>query len=187
MLGIPFLVGAVLLAEGAVAAPARSLSGNWLFGADGPKPKAAVVVVPPRCWNADIAVRLADGDGKLTGTITWIRAAQGVPPAHRRDESERLTGTRVGDRVRMTGEHRVTETTFNLPYRSMPAGPPTTTVTHVRYELRVDGKTGHLVGTRDGRPFWWRRSRCVPATAARPRRDDGAISGVRSSDRLVPE
>ncbi len=154
MIGSPLLAGAALLAAGALAAPARSLSGNWLFGADGPEPKAAIVVVPPRCWNADIAVRLADSDGKLTGTITWIRAAQGAPPTHGRDESERLTGTRVGDRVRMTGEHRVTETTFTLPYRSMPAGPPTTTVTRVRYELRVDGKTGHLVGTRDGQPFW---------------------------------
>jgi hypothetical protein len=154
MIGSPFLAGAVLLAAGVLAAPARTLSGNWLFGADGPEPKAGVVVVPPRCWNADVAVRLVDSDGKLTGTITWIPAMQGVPPARGRNESERLTGTRVGDQVRMTGEHRVTETTFALAYHSMPAGPPTTTITRVRYELRVDGKTGHLVGTRDGRPFW---------------------------------
>jgi hypothetical protein len=145
MLGPPLLLGA-LLATGAGPAP-RSLSGSWLYGAGRPEPKEAVVVVA-RCWNADVAVRLVESAGKVTGTITWIPVAQGAVPTHRREESERLTGTRVGDRVTLTGEHRVVEV---LAYPAMPANP---TATSVRYALRVDRRTGHLVGTRDGQPFW---------------------------------
>ena len=168
MFGSPILVGAVLLAAGTLAKPPRSLSGSWLFGADRSEPKEAVVVVAQRCWNADVAVRLTEAGGKLTGSITWIPATQGVAPSHHRDETERLSGTHVGDRVRLTGDHRVTETTFALPYHSMPAGPPTTTVTRVRYDLRLDGKTGHLVGTRDGQPFWLAPIKVRPTACGAP-------------------
>ena len=168
MIGLSFLVGTTLLAAGALATPPQSLSGSWLFGADRPEPKAAIVLVPPRCWSADVAVRLVDTDGKLSGTISWIAATQGVPPSRQHDESERLSGTRVGDRVRMTGAHRVVETAFANAYLALPAGPPTTTVTRVRYDLRFDRKTGHLVGTRDGQPFWLAPFKVRPARCGAP-------------------
>jgi hypothetical protein len=162
MFGPTTVVGAVLLAAGTLAAPSRSLSGSWFFGADRPEPQEAVLVVASRCWNADVAVRLTDTDGKLTGTITWLPAAQGVPPSHHRDEHERLVGTRVGDRVRLTGEHRITETTY------APAGQPSTIVTRVHDDLRLDRKTGHLVGTREGQPFWLAPIKVRPTPCGAP-------------------
>ena len=167
MFGSATVVGAVLLAAGALATPSRSLSGSWFFGADRPEPKEAVLVVAARCWNADVAVRLTDTDGRLTGTITWIPAAQGVPPSHHRDERERLVGSRVGDRVRLTGEHRITETTY-APVQALPAGQPGTIVTRVRYDLRLDRKTGHLVGTREGQPFWLAPIKVRPTPCGAP-------------------
>jgi hypothetical protein len=162
---LPFLLGVLALAT---VGPARSLTGSWMFGADRPEPQEAVVVVAQRCWNADVAVRLVEKAGRVTGTITWIPAAQGVVPSHRRDESERLTGARVGDAITLTGEHRIVETGFTLAYRDMPAGGPTSTVTRVRYELHVDRKSGHLVGTRDGRPFWLAPIKVRPAHCGAP-------------------
>src|SRR5262245_30672732 len=137
MVGSATVVGAVLLAAGTLATPSRSLSGSWFFGADRPEPKQAVLVVASRCWNADVTVRLTDTDGKPTGTITWIPATQGVASWHHRDENERLVGTRVGDRVRLTGEHRITDTSY-VPVQALPAGQPSTTVTQIRYDLRID-------------------------------------------------
>jgi hypothetical protein len=156
--------GALLAARAGSGAPA-SLAGAWLYGT-GPEPKQSVVAVPPRCWHGGVDFTLADDGKTVTGTVRWLRAVGGAVPSVEHQESERLTGAREGDRLVLTGEHRVVDTP--LRYGSMLGGASRTTTTPVRYELRLDRRTGHLVGTRNGEPLWLARFKMVPGNCGPP-------------------
>jgi hypothetical protein len=153
------LVCLCVCAEAGAGADERGpLSGAWLFGDGLAEPREAVVSVAPRCWRGGVDFTLVDLGAKLTGQARWIEAIGGMPPTVERDETETLAGTREGDRISLTGRHRVVET--KLAYPSIPGGRALTpTVTTVRYDLRLDPRTKHLIGTRDGRPFWLARFR----------------------------
>src|SRR5262245_37007667 len=99
----------VLFSVGARAAGPASLSGAWLYGS-GPEPKQAVVAVPPRCWHGGVDFTLDDDGKTVTGTVRWLRAVGGAVPASEHQESERLIGTRDGDRLLLTGQHRTVDT-----------------------------------------------------------------------------
>ncbi len=147
--------GLVLGFSSAVFAGAPgSLSGAWLFGAGGPEPKASVVSIPQRCWNGGVDFTLRESGKKLTGRAHWIEPVGGVPRPPR-DETETLTGSRDGDHVVLTGQHGIT--TAGDPVRAVVEGQAEYAKTTVKYDLRLDAKTGHLVGTRDGQPFWLAR------------------------------
>ena len=83
-----------------------------------------------------------------------------------RDESETLTGTRDGDHVVLRGHHVVVTT--GLAYPSVPDGSQESAKTIVKYDLRRDPKTGHLVGTRAGQPFWLARFKLHHANCGSP-------------------
>lgn len=143
-----------LAAVGPVSAGA-SLSGAWLFGDYAPEPKQAVVSIAQRCWSGGVDFTLTENGTKLTGTARWSEPASGVARSSQRDESETLTGTRDGDHVVLRGHHVVVTT--GLAYPSVPDGAQENAKMSVKYDLRLDSKTGHLVGTRDGQPFWLAR------------------------------
>jgi hypothetical protein len=151
------LAAAVVLAisPAAVAAAPGSLSGGWLFGADSPEPKEAVVSTPQRCWNGGVDFTLSENGKKVTGKARWIEPSGGVARNSSRDESETLAGTRQGDHLVLTGRHVAVTTGYAFP--SVPDGSQETGQTIIKYDLRLNPKTGHLVGTRDGQPFWLAR------------------------------
>lgn len=132
-----------------------SLSGAWLFGDDGPEPKAPVVSIPQRCWHGGVDFTLKESGNKLTGTARWTEPSGGVARNSSRAESETLAGTRAGDHVVLTGHHLVVTTGYAFP--SVPDGTQDNAKTIIKYDLRLDHKTGHLVGRRDGQPFWLAR------------------------------
>jgi hypothetical protein len=144
----------------------RSLSGAWLYGDFQPEPRAAVVRLPPRCWSGGVDFTLADRGKKLTATVHWVAATQGMPPTSYHDESETLTGTHEGDHVLLTGEHVVASMPYAYP--SEPGGPLSKTKTAVRYDLHIDQRNGHLVGERDGQPFWLARFTRRPGACGSP-------------------
>ena len=160
------LAAAAVLAisTAAFAGAPGSLAGAWLFGDDGPEPKAAVVSIPQRCWNGGVDFTLSETGKKLTGKARWIAPVGGVPRPPR-DETETLTGSRDGNHVVLTGQHRLVTAGDPLP---VVEGQPEHSTTTVRYDLRLDGRTGHLVGTRDGRPFWLARFRTHHADCGSP-------------------
>jgi hypothetical protein len=141
------------LSLGGVADAATSLSGAWWFGDYAPEPKERVMSVGQRCWQGGVDFTLTETGTKLTGLASWIQPTGGVarPP---RQESEALKGTREGTHIVLIGQHRVV--TFGAPYQPLP-GEPANQKTTVKYELRLDPKSGHLVGTRDGKPLWLAR------------------------------
>jgi hypothetical protein len=159
---------ACLLAAHAAPGSPPSLSGAWLFGEMRPEPREPVVAVPPRCWRGGVDFKLEDGGEKITGAVSWIPATGGVVPVSRHLETETLAGTRVGDRLTLTGEHRVVEVRLAPPPVPVPKGPSTTVATPVRYELRLDRRSGHLVGTRNGQPFWLARFRVLAGPCPPP-------------------
>jgi hypothetical protein len=55
----------------------------------------------------------------------------------------------------LTGRHVAVTTGYAFP--SVPDGSQETGQTIIKYDLRLNPKTGHLVGTRDGQPFWLAR------------------------------
>jgi hypothetical protein len=151
------LAAAVVLASStaAVGGGPGSLSGAWLFGADAPEPKQSVVSIPQRCWNGGIDFTLRESGNKLTGTVRWTEPSGGVARNSSRDESETLAGTREGDHIVLPGRHVVVTTGYAFP--SVPDGSQDNAQTIVKYDLRLDHQTGHLVGRRDGQPFWLAR------------------------------
>jgi hypothetical protein len=161
----PALLLIVLIAAGGSAGAAPSLSGAWLFGNYQPEPKQAVVSIPQRCWQGGVDFTLTENGKKLTGTVRWIEATRGVPRPSR-DETEKLTGTRDGNHVVLTGRHQVV--TAASPYPAGPGEAPDPPDTTVKYDLRLEARTGHLVGTRNGRPIWLARFKTYHVTCGSP-------------------
>jgi hypothetical protein len=149
----------------AAAGTDGSLSGAWWFGDYQPEPKEMVISVPQRCWNGGVDFTLTEMGKRLTGKARWIEATGGVPRPPR-DETETLTGTRVGNHVVLTGEHKVV--TAASPYPAMPGDKPDPPKETVKYDLRLDSKTGHLVGTRNDQPLWLARFKSHPANCGSP-------------------
>jgi hypothetical protein len=149
----------------AFARAGGSLSGAWFFGSYQPEPKEAVLSVPQRCWQGGVDFTLTQLGKKLTGTARWIQAVGGVARPSR-SETEKLTGTRTGNHVVLTGEHVVV--TGAPIYAAMPGETPDPPRAVVKYDLRIDPKTGHLVGTRDGQPLWLARFKTYAATCGSP-------------------
>ncbi len=139
----------------AAAVATGSLSGAWLFGADAPEPKQSVVSIPQRCWNGGVDFTLSENGKKLTGKARWTEPSGGVARNSSRDETETLAGTRDGDHVVLIGRHVVVTTGYAFP--SVPDGSQDNAQTIVKYDLRFDHQTGHLVGRRAGQPFWLAR------------------------------
>jgi hypothetical protein len=167
-IGAPAL--AAVLSIGSIASVAisgmgGSLSGAWFFGSYSPEPKEAVLSVPQRCWQGGVDFTLTETGNRLTGQVRWIEATGGVarPP---RSETERLKGTRTGNHVVLTGEHVVM--TAVPPHPPMPGEVPDPPKTAVKYDLRINPKTGHLVGTRNGQPLWLARFKTYAATCGSP-------------------
>jgi hypothetical protein len=162
-------VAAVLLivsaASIAAAGTGGSLSGAWFFGSYQPEPKEPVLSVPQRCWQGGVDFTLTQVGKKLTGTARWIQAVGGVARPSR-SETEELKGTRTGNHVVLTGEHMVV--TGAPIYAAMPGETPDPPRAVVRYDLRIDPKTGHLVGTRNGEPLWLARFKTYAATCSAP-------------------
>lgn len=167
MLALWALTCAAALSTVSVAAAATggSVSGAWLFGNYQPEPKQSVVSIAQRCWNGGVDFTLTEKGTKLTGTARWIEATGGVPRPPR-DETETLTGTRDGNHVVLTGVHKVV--TGASPYPAMPGETPDPPDAKVRYDLRFDPKTGHLVGTRNGQPLWLARFKTHAANCGSP-------------------
>jgi hypothetical protein len=167
MRALPALVlGGLAVAGGVARAEAPGLSGPWWFGNYRPEPKEAVISVSQRCWSGGVDFALKENGSRLTGNARWIAATQGVAPTIQRDETESLTGQRAGDRVTLIGHHKVIEQ--RIAYPSVAGGAPAPTVTNIKYDLKVDPKTGHLVGTRDGQPFWLARFKVHMAPCGAP-------------------
>lgn len=144
-------VAAVVLSSAAAQArTGEDLAGPWLFGAYGPEPKEAVVRVPQRCWAGGVDFTLSEVGKKVTGTARWIEAVGGAWRPMR-EETEVLTGAREGNHVVLLGQHTVV--IHPDPVHRVPGTPGGGTTT-VRYDLRFDPRTRHLVGTRDGKPIW---------------------------------
>ena len=154
-----------MLSAAGPAGASRSLSGAWLFGDYQPEPKESVVSVPQRCWNGGVDLTLSENGKKVTGAARWIEPTGGVPrPA--RDETETLSGTREGAHLVLTGRHKVV--VYGEAYPSVLNGEQQNSETTVKYDLRLDPKTGHLVGTRDGQPLWLARFRTHHAECGSP-------------------
>jgi hypothetical protein len=147
------------------AGTAGSLSGGWFFGDDAPEPKEAVLSIPQRCWNGGVDFTLTETGKKVTGTARWIEATGGVPRPSR-DETETLSGTRDGNHVVLTGAHKVVA--YGEAYPSVLNGERENADTTVKYDLRLNSKTGHLVGTRDGQPLWLARFKTHHADCGSP-------------------
>jgi len=150
----------------ATAGTGRSLSGAWFFGTYEPEPKEAVISVPQRCWNGGVDFMLQETGTKLTGMARWIQATGGVmrPP---REETETMTGTRDGNHIVLSGQHRVV--IYGQPsYPSLRGGDPDRLNTTVTYDIRFDPRTRHLVGTRNGQPLWLARFKIHPANCGSP-------------------
>jgi len=160
------LLAGVAGAPGTDPAPAPALAGAWLFGDHAPEPKDAVVTIPQRCYGGGVDFTLREAGVKLTGDVHWTPPTQGVPPSAYEDESETLAGSREGDHVVLVGKHRSARMAYAYP--SVAGGPLQTTITTVKYDLRRDPRTGHLVGTRDGRRFWLARFRVRHALCGPP-------------------
>jgi hypothetical protein len=155
----------LLITLGASAGTVPSLSGAWFFGDHAPEPKEAVLSIPQRCWNGGVDFTLTETGKKLTGKARWTEATGGVPRPPR-DETETLTGTRDGNHVVLTGAHTVV--TYPDPVRDVVEGQSDNGPSTVKYDLRVDPKTGHLVGTRDGQPLWLARFKTHQASCGSP-------------------
>jgi hypothetical protein len=133
----------------------RSLSGAWWFGDYEPEPRKSVIEVPDRCEKKDdVNFTLKDRGKTLTGEARWIEVTPGMPRSEC-VEAETLSGTRDGDHIVLTGQHKIV-TCFD-PRRNHGDSTSKEGKQVVKYDLRFDPKTGHLVGTRDGKPLWLAR------------------------------
>lgn len=139
-------VGLLLAAKPGAPPP---LDGNWTFGAGTPEPAERTVVIPHPCWEPSVTMFVQQRGADVLAEISWNSTPRRSSPSHVL-EGEHLTGKLEGDHLVLTGEHR--RTTMG------PRGPelPGDAETHlpVRYDLRYQPKSGHLVGTRNGQPFW---------------------------------
>ena len=164
----------------AFAGAPGSLSGAWLFGDDGPEPKAAVVSIPQRCWNGGVDFTLsenwkeADRDGALDRAV----GRRGAELVARRDR-RRWPGRAHGDHVVLTGHH-VGRRPPATPIRSVPDGSQENAKTD--HQIRPAAATprpatwsARATVSRSG----WRASRPATPTAARspPSRDASACDG----------
>jgi hypothetical protein len=132
-------------------APQFDLTGDWVFGVGTPEPSAGPVKLPQRCWEGGEDVQLRQRGARVTGTRQVIPKASGVRPMYTLQESEELSGVFEGTGLTLQGKYARVLTP------EVPGTPPSTQpeVHHTyRYRLRYDPATRHLVGTRDGKPFW---------------------------------
>jgi hypothetical protein len=106
---------------------AANVSGAWVFGDANEPPTGPVVTCNPfRLWN------LTQDGTNVKGSV---EACIGPCAAF----TEEVTGTNVGGTLQLSGEA---------------AESPSAQHTPVRYTLRFDAASQHLVGTRNGQPFW---------------------------------
>ena len=161
----PAILSILVIAAGGLAGASPSLSGAWLYGSGQPEPKEAVVSIPQRCWQGGVDFTLTETGNKVTGEARWTEAIGGVPRPSR-SETEKLKGTRTGNHVVLTGKHKVV--TAASPYPPMPGESPDPPEETVKYDLRLDPRTGHLVGTRNGQPLWLARFKTFAAHCGSP-------------------
>jgi len=108
-------------------APSSTVSGSWVFGdANEPPPGPVVTCNPFRLWN------LTQDGTSVKGSV---QACIGPCAAF----TEEVTGTNVGGVLQLSGEA---------------ADSPSSQHTPVHYALRFDAASQHLVGDRNGQPFW---------------------------------
>lgn len=106
---------------------ADNLTGAWVFGSDNEPPAGPVVACYPfKIWN------LAQTGEQLKGSVL---ACVGPCMAF----TEEVQGTNHSGQVQLTGEA---------------AESPSAAHTPVTYDLHFDATSRHLVGTRNGQPFW---------------------------------
>ena len=106
---------------------AEDLTGAWAFGTSGEPPAGPIFgECPP-----SNGLRLEEAQGQVTGEELVCGGPCYVPTT--------LAGSRVGDRLTLVG---------TVPPPAEAAG------RQVTYDLRFDAGSGHLVGTRDGAPYW---------------------------------
>ena len=60
------------------APPPPDLSGAWVYG-QGQEPPPGPVTQSPRCWSGGVTFELQQQGAALTGRITWLPAAVGMP------------------------------------------------------------------------------------------------------------
>lgn len=109
---------------------AADVSGPWVFGTTNEPPAGAV---PTRCIGyAATTLNLTQTGTNLTGTVSQCMAVCRL--------TENLSGTNDHGHVHLTGT-------------------ATADGTAVTYDLDFNPTTKHLVGTRNGQPFW-----AAPAT-----------------------
>jgi hypothetical protein len=106
---------------------AESVSGSWVFG-DANEPPAGPVVAcnPFRLWNLT-----QDGTNVKGSVLACIGPCAAF--------TEEVTGTNVDGLLQLSGEAAESPSAQHVP---------------VRYTLRFDAASQHLVGTRNGQPFW---------------------------------
>ena len=75
---------------------------------------------------------------------------------------EHSTGSFDGTRLLASGSFDTGYSATMFVTRANATPPPGGTHTPVEYDLRLDAKSGHLVGTRNGKPFWAARVSFVP-------------------------
>jgi len=129
----------------------RGLHGAWIFGAGTPEPKPGVVKRSRGCWEGGVETTLEQKGARVTGTIRWYPAAQGAEPPFSIQEGEVLEGSRTGNQVNLTGTYDRRAVSQMLEDKS---GLPAPVHAIHKYLLVYNPETGHLVGTKDGKPFW---------------------------------
>ncbi|HEY9722084.1 MAG TPA: hypothetical protein V6D47_08720 [Oscillatoriaceae cyanobacterium] len=121
------LPGPVPTPEPSVTVSAQDLSGQWVFGsANEPSPGPVVACNPFKIWN------LTQTGSQLKGSVN---ACLGPCAAF----TEETTGANDAGQVALSGESADTPTGPRQP---------------VTYQLHFDAATQHLIGTRNGQPFW---------------------------------
>ena len=173
---LPFVLAATLSASTPTATPAPlrtppptplpsptgPLTGQWLFGSANEPHRGPTTLEQP-CYGATNVWSLAQSGDAVTLDYSVPQPPHGAVMAYEPYSGEHDTGT-------FDGVHLLARGSFDTGYTrngwAMPGGggtpPPGGTHTPVEYDLRLDGRTGHLVGTRSGMNFWAVRVTFVP-------------------------
>ena len=144
--------------------PTGPLTGEWLFGSTN-EPKSGPTTLEQPCFGASNVMRIAQSADRVTIDYAVPQPPHGAVFVYEPYAGEHARGT-------FDGVHLVANGSFDTGYtpngwalrNDANATPPPDRGTHtpVDYELRLDAKSGHLVGTRTGATFWAVRVSFVP-------------------------
>lgn len=130
--------------------PARQtpddLSGRWIAVYPGTEPEPGPIHRTDPCYGGIRFLVLQQKDDRVEARLYNQDPASGAERRSHTLLSEETEGTIRGRHLKLSGEHVVTTEYVDQPEISRDRQP-------VSYDLELDAKTLHLVGTRDGKPI----------------------------------